>query len=347
MYCAYCGKKIPEGALFCSYCGEPLKEDDDKNNRQQFTDNNNLKQKNKGKRRRILIPVVILVICIGLAVSLFFIHFIGDEIGITDEQHTEADASEEKEEKEDMYLWNITFNGNQYDLGKGFEAVTDDVTDKGGYVVGIRTGRILKDDQYAGMTLGQLKKEGIELDWDELFAVDFFDFSTNSTEDMNEVFIVSFGAEGIDNLKNFESADGLNRHSKERDLPFYFTPMGIYGIRNRYYAIIVDGKAFDISPYLNEVPDEITDEYLSGFLEAIEQFQKKSFYAMLPIYFKGPEWKTNTDNEAHQAFAAAEAFMDVYRKYQGGEINSIGTISYSFVNGKADGCDYQILQPIY
>lgn len=86
MYCAHCGKKIPENAVFCSMCGKKT-----------GTEHHNSQiDNNKGAKGKAILAVPLLVICIIL-VSYFFTHNIGPK------DKTEADMARDLSVYSDFY----------------------------------------------------------------------------------------------------------------------------------------------------------------------------------------------------------------------------------------------------
>lgn len=243
----------------------------------------------------------------------------------------------------DSNLLSLKFYGKKYDLRAGLLSLVENVSKNGKYVLSSKNQRILAVED------GTLKYSSDNL-------MEMLDKRDQMLEcnvnylDNQQVFELKFRKDG--NLSKVTTADGFSSKSKKKDVPDYFISVGSYdapgGLHSdaAYMAVIVDGKAYDLSSYVKELPEEATDEYLERMQEKRAKMRLCSIY-LLPasahvLTDRDRVIKFYAEEEFRNVYAITDALCDLYESYQEGEITTFGTIGIGFDEKGLSGIEYSI-----
>ena len=244
---------------------------------------------------------------------------------------------------------NFKYDGEKYDLGDGVIELVENATENGMVVRDVRTIRpfMVKDGVLGLASVDQQSMKEISQEKHLECGINI--------KDTDQITTLTFSTDVT--LSSFSTADGLKWRSKEKKVPDYYVNVGSYDnvVRNpdqAYCALVADGKIFDLSDYVNALPNEMSDEYFKEMAE-----KKKGLMlsvSLLPtglqnayITSSGEPEKIKNLYAENKGFRNTYAFMnalsDLYKEYQDGKIKSIGMIGLSFINERMIACKYMIL----
>ena len=243
----------------------------------------------------------------------------------------------------DANLLSLKFYGKDYDLRKGLLSLVENVSKNGKYVLSSRNHKILtikdgKLDYSSDNVLDMRDERGKMLECDVHYLDD------------EQVFELKFRKDG--NLDKVSTAEGISSKSKKKDVPDYFISVGSYdapgGLNSdeAYMAVIVDGEVYDLSSYVKELPEEVTEEYFM-------QMDEKGFKMLLCTSYLRPHSahvlnyqesvkRYHAEEEYRNVYAIFNALYDLYESYQEGEITTFGTIGIGFDEKELSGIEYSI-----
>lgn len=158
-------------------------------------------------------------------------------------------------------------------------------------------------------------------------------------------------------LRDFESDDGISRSTDEDELPkeyLFLNNLHSSGARGTedlhcYYAVVVDGKYYDLTEYVDKLPKKIDRDDFDEYREAIRDMGM-TVSRLVPNVLNHPEGYTDAfadnykkDDALKNCFAITDALADCNEKLRDGEIENFGYIAYYYVNGKMMACDYFVI----
>ena len=249
-------------------------------------------------------------------------------------------------------LWSIKFSGKTYHLGEGIISLVEHAEKNGKHVwSGMFFSKIfaVEDDvlKLASIDLEQtsnMAKEGIELSFRNPTG-------TIQSED-EQAYTILFRKDG--NLSKFTSAEGIRSKSKASDLPDYYVSLtglctSVGGIRcgESYCAVVADGKAYDLSDCLEELPEKLTPEYL----QQVEEKKANLGYAcnrllpntLVPVSGlpEGRKIAVYEENKNYRNYyAIILALSELKEDYLEGDVKKFGIISFGFDEEGLSGCEY-------
>ena len=240
-------------------------------------------------------------------------------------------------------IWEIKFGSAKLNMDQSFEGLVSDIIDSGNKPIDFQQSKIYeKDGSFSDTKVDYLEEK--KDNW-VLLA-----HKKGAEEELN-VLTLNMAQ---DSLKHFKSADGFGPETKESSLPKKYVTLGECnaggwnrrnGISN-YCVLVIDGQYVDISNYLNDKPDTLTDEYLDR-LNAVQLSSEE--YGLMPDYFRAiniedAESYYNSDEYFRNATAFGIAIDDAVKRIKSGEIKTLGSISYTYEDGKMVSCEFKILR---
>lgn len=160
-------------------------------------------------------------------------------------------------------------------------------------------------------------------------------------------------------FKKYESADKINRKTDEDDLPDNYLYLASYNRcdekklddLHNYYAVIVDGKYVDLSKYVENLPEEFTEDTFDECYAMFNDLGRLTFL-LLPeklvscvtmTYSEEMKDLYDEDDAFKNVVATIYALSDIYEDFKDDKIENFGTISYSYIDGDMNAFDYYII----
>ncbi len=247
-------------------------------------------------------------------------------------------------------LWLIHLEDGELDLDVSvpFEDFIEEAVNKGLVPMDIHNAFIYDENaERSG-----LKVTSDEVDTDKLVYV-----LHNDNEDDVQSFWLNLENYRSKVLRDFESDDGISRSTDEDELPkeyLFLNNLHSSGARGTedlhcYYAVVVDGKYYDLTEYVDKLPKKIDRDDFDEYREAIRDMGR-TVSMLVPIVLKYPEGYTDAladnykKNDAlKNCFAITDALADCNEKLRNGEIENFGYIAYYYVKGSMVSCDYFVI----
>ena len=118
-----------------------------------------------------------------------------------------------------------------------------------------------------------------------------------------------------------------------------------------YFAVLKDGKYVDLQEYIDNLPEEVTDEFAEEIAAAVQEAINYGHYHIYPdmitenIVFNTSDVLEENygDEDFREVCAIILAFDDLYRAFEAGEIESFGAISYAYVEDDMVSCLYSVI----
>lgn len=241
-------------------------------------------------------------------------------------------------------IWEVKFDNVNLNIDQTFEGLLSDIIDSDHIAIDYVRLFVYEKDGSAS------KEKKVNYLEDEPEKWVTLTHKKSDDEELTDVIFYNRNK----NLKYFKSADGIDLWTKESDLQSEYVPFGRWNSGgwngsselSNYTVLVVDGKYQNISKFLKETPDTMTEEYWGRINEISFSAEE---YQLHPDFFKGIEEEDfksyfNSDEYCRNATAFGFAVYDAVTRFNNEEINTVGTISYSFENGEMVSCEFKILR---
>lgn len=232
------------------------------------------------------------------------------------------------------------FKGKKYDLNDGLLAFVQKASKNEKYVIDLFCHRILEVKD------GKLEHSSDDLMTMGIKALEYLMVSIRYLEE-DQAFTLEFNRD--ENLSKVSTAEGISAKSKKKDVPGYFISLGSFdspGSRRAteaFMAVAADGKAYDLSSYVEDLPEEITDDYLQKVNEKTSKMGACFFlFPNSTVGWNGLVKDHAKEEGFRNTFAIINALYDLYESYQEGDVKTIGTIGIGFDEKGLSGIEYNV-----